>query len=104
MTEDNMSGVRLMIETDKRMTYQEIQTSLSIGMCQTLTDHEYKNHAETRSAGTKRRLIVRFRCHPLFPNIQHEALTRPREDGSAEVAGVGIAGVSCTSKKLAVGG
>ncbi|GBP37906.1 Putative uncharacterized protein FLJ37770 [Eumeta japonica] len=32
--EDNISAVRLMIKTDKRVTYQQIRTSLSIGMSQ----------------------------------------------------------------------
>ncbi|GBP86599.1 hypothetical protein EVAR_66556_1 [Eumeta japonica] len=30
--EDNISAVRLMIETQKRVTYQQIRTNLSIGM------------------------------------------------------------------------
>ncbi|GBP94425.1 hypothetical protein EVAR_68753_1 [Eumeta japonica] len=30
--EDNVNSVRLMIETDKRITYQQIQTSFSIGI------------------------------------------------------------------------
>lgn len=33
-TEDNISVVRRMIETDKRVTYQQIRTSLGIGMSQ----------------------------------------------------------------------
>ncbi|GBP48898.1 hypothetical protein EVAR_98082_1 [Eumeta japonica] len=32
MTEDDISGVRLVIEADKRATYQQIRTSLAIGM------------------------------------------------------------------------
>ncbi|GBP40727.1 hypothetical protein EVAR_26390_1 [Eumeta japonica] len=32
MTEDNKGAVRLMIETDKRVTYQRIWTSLRIGI------------------------------------------------------------------------
>ncbi|GBP14278.1 hypothetical protein EVAR_7697_1 [Eumeta japonica] len=32
MIEDNITTVRLMIETDKRVTYHQIQTSLGIGI------------------------------------------------------------------------
>ncbi|GBP18631.1 Putative uncharacterized protein FLJ37770 [Eumeta japonica] len=34
ITEDTIGAVQLMIETDKRVTYQQIQTTLGIGMSQ----------------------------------------------------------------------
>ena len=43
-TEDNIDVVRRMIETDIRVTYQQIRTSQSIGMSQVhIILHEYNN-------------------------------------------------------------
>ncbi|XP_052755359.1 protein GVQW3-like [Galleria mellonella] len=71
-TEDNISVVRRMIETDKRVTYQQIRASLGIGMSQVhKIFHEH--------------LAVKKLCAPWIPHNLNEAQKLRRVDWCREM-------------------
>ncbi|GBP70155.1 hypothetical protein EVAR_52740_1 [Eumeta japonica] len=60
-TTEDISAVRLMVKTDKRVTYQQIRTSLDIGMSQVLKIlHENLAVRKLRRINWHREMMQRF--------------------------------------------